>query len=70
MDARTYATDFPMKDCIGPPKTVEPRGSGGLTTPGAPMPNSLWGPYTGGRNGVSKEIEDDRRPPTLQANHP
>jgi hypothetical protein len=34
--------------------------SGGLTTQGAPRPNSLWGPYRGGRNGVSKGIEDGR----------
>jgi hypothetical protein len=44
--------------------------SGGLTTQGAPRPNSLWGPYRGGRNGVSKGIEDGRRPPTLRADHP
>jgi hypothetical protein len=41
------------------------KGSGGLTSPGAPWPNSLWGPYTSGWNGVSKGIEDGRRPPTL-----
>ena len=35
-----------------------PLRSGGLTTPGAPRPNFLWGPYMGGRNGVSKGIED------------
>jgi hypothetical protein len=44
--------------------------SGGLTTPGAPRPNSLWGPYTGGWNGVSKEIEDGCKPPTLRAGYP
>jgi hypothetical protein len=43
---------------------------GGLTTPGAPRPNFLWGPYTGGRNGVSKGIEYGHRPPTLRADHP
>jgi hypothetical protein len=44
--------------------------SGGLTTPGALRPNFLWGPYTGGRNGVSKGIEYGHRPPTLWADHP
>jgi hypothetical protein len=44
--------------------------SGGLATPGAPRPNFLWGPYTGGRNGVSKGIEYGHRPPTLRADHP
>jgi hypothetical protein len=47
-----------------------PTPSGGLTTPGAPWPNFLWGPYTGGRNVVSKGIEYGHRPPTLQAYHP
>jgi hypothetical protein len=45
-------------------------GSGGLTTPGAPRPNFHWGPYMGGRNDVSKGIEDGRRLPTLRAEHP
>jgi hypothetical protein len=47
-----------------------PLRSGGLTTPGAPRPNSVWGPYMGGRNGVSKGIEDGRRAPTLRVDHP
>jgi hypothetical protein len=43
--------------------------SSGLTTPGAPRPNFLLGPYTDGRNGVSKGIESGHRPPTLWVGH-
>jgi hypothetical protein len=41
------------------------KGSGGLATPGAPRPNSLWGLYMGVQHGVSKGIENGCRSPAL-----
>jgi hypothetical protein len=68
--ARGGKEDLGLQEC---PKVAGGHGvsgSGGLTTPGAPRPNSLWGPYTGRRNGVSKGIEEGHRPPTLRVDHP